>query len=105
MRLCKSYGPNYLLIARLARLKCFRTPAGFSLGTHKNLQLGSLPNLFSCQTSSPDGRWLLAVGCGPRTLEPSAFPARLGGQEAQMFQSFLANSQRPVAIGHPRTMF
>src|SRR5882762_1154859 len=68
MRLCKSYGPNYLLIARLARLKCFRTPAGFSLGTHKNLQPCRLPNLFSCQTSSSDGRWLLVVGCWPRTL-------------------------------------
>ena len=26
----KLYGPNYLLIARQARLKCFRTPAGYS---------------------------------------------------------------------------
>ena len=32
--------------------KCFRTPAGFSLGTHKNLQPCRLPNLFSYQTSS-----------------------------------------------------
>jgi hypothetical protein len=51
-RLRKFYGPNYLLIARQARLKCFRTPAGFSLGTHKNLQPCRLPNLFSCQISS-----------------------------------------------------
>src|SRR6267378_3581330 len=65
MRLCKSYGPNYLLIARLARLKCFRTPAGFSLGTHKNLQPCRLPNLFSCQTSSSP----TCVSCPPGRVE------------------------------------
>ncbi len=32
--------------------KLLRTPAGFSLGTHKNLQPCRLPNLFSCQISS-----------------------------------------------------
>jgi len=47
----KSYGPDFLLIARQA-LACFRTPAGFSLGTHKKLQPCRLPNLFSCQISS-----------------------------------------------------
>ncbi len=33
---------------------CLRTPAGFSLGTHKNLQPCRLPNLFSCQISSSE---------------------------------------------------
>jgi hypothetical protein len=72
----KFYGPNYLLIARQARLKCFRAPAGFSLGTHKNLQPCRLPNLFSCQTS-PSGRgWLVA---GSQKLKSSAvLPAWAG---------------------------
>ncbi len=74
----KFYGPNYLLIARQARLKCFRAPAGFSLGTHKNLQPCRLPNLFSCQTSSSgrNGLWLVAkrvIRC----------PTRLGGLESE----------------------
>jgi hypothetical protein len=64
-RLRKSHGPNYLLIARQARLKCFRAPAGFSLGTHKNLQPCRLPNLFSCQTSSSP----ICIGCPPRRVE------------------------------------
>ena len=36
----------------ICNAKLLRTPAGFSLGTHKNLQPCRLPNLFSCQISS-----------------------------------------------------
>ena len=37
-----------------SEMRLLRTPAGFSLGTHKNLQPCRLPNLFSCQISSSD---------------------------------------------------
>ena len=51
-RLRKFHGPDFPAHRALSTSKCFRTPAGFSLGTHKNLQPCRLPNLFSCQTSS-----------------------------------------------------
>src|ERR1700730_9699687 len=58
---CSSHGitashPDLLLRINpeleIQNAKLLRTPAGFSLGTHKNLQPCRLPNLFSCQISS-----------------------------------------------------